>query len=663
MLLEEIVVHNFAGYRGRQSILLTPPSADRPIVLFGGMNGAGKTTLLDALQLVLFGRRAQCATRGALAYDEYLRRCVHRGASATEGAALELQFRAGVGGEESIFRVHRSWEAKGRSVREHLDVYRNDELDPILSDQWAELVEEIIPADIAPLFFFDGEKIEALADPERSARVIGTAIEALLGLNLLERLSTDLIALERRKRTASADSEDQLGLKQLEADVVAARAERRTTLQELAARQNDVDRAMQAEKAAHERFRREGGELFARRTELEQRRAALIERLTDLDHQLSDVAAGPLPLRLVQDLLYQVVRQHDVEVTARRASILGEVLAERDAVVLSKMKHELAKDAHERLEAMLNADREKRATAAKTVSYLHLSEDAEQRLAFVWPVELDRASAVAEKLLVERRAIVGEIETCDRELAGVPSEDAIAAAVRERDVAWSTRVDAQARLAIAGEAVAAATRRLADTESSLERRLRDASGALAQHEDAERTVRHAVRVRETLTAFRARLLDRHLQRIEAAVLDSFRQLLRKRHLVADIRLNPETFELTIFDRHGAQISSERLSAGERQLLAISLLWGLARVSGKRLPTVVDTPLGRLDSSHRWLLVERYFPKASDQVILLSTDKEIDEELFRVLAPFVGHRYELQHDDVADSTRVVNGYFWETPDVA
>jgi DNA sulfur modification protein DndD len=48
------------------------------------------------------------------------------------------------------------------------------------------------------------------------------------------------------------------------------------------------------------------------------------------------------------------------------------------------------------------------------------------------------------------------------------------------------------------------------------------------------------------------------------------------------------------------------------------------MSGRRLPIAIDTPLGRLDSSHRGNLIEKYFPSASHQVILLSTDTEIDQ---------------------------------------
>jgi DNA sulfur modification protein DndD len=103
---------------------------------------------------------------------------------------------------------------------------------------------------------------------------------------------------------------------------------------------------------------------------------------------------------------------------------------------------------------------------------------------------------------------------------------------------------------------------------------------------------------------------------------------------------------------------DRLSAGERQLLATSLLWGLARASGRPMPTLIDTPLGRLDSSHRQHLVKRYFPRASHQVLLLSTDEEIVGDYFRVLRPYITRFYHLVHDEKNDSTTVTAGYFPE-----
>lgn len=91
-----------------------------------------------------------------------------------------------------------------------------------------------------------------------------------------------------------------------------------------------------------------------------------------------------------------------------------------------------------------------------------------------------------------------------------------------------------------------------------------------------------------------------------------------------------------------------------------MLWGLARAAGQPLPIVIDTPLGRLDGSHREHLLKRYFPHASHQVILLSTDTEIDEQAYDRIAAYVGHSYRLEFDtrELGNATTVEPGYFWE-----
>ena len=658
MLLREIVLHNFGGYRGRHSVDVTPPSPDRPVVLFGGLNGAGKTTLLDAMQLALYGKRARCAGRGNLGYDEYLRACINRSAPAGEGAAVELCFDASFDGGTSTFRVHRSWEPSGNGVRDRLMVSRDDIDSMLLTERWDEIVEEIMPLDISSLFFFDGEKIEALADPERAGRVIATAVDSLLGLNLLERLTVDLVALERRKRSITADTTTRTRLADLESQVAAARADRAYALQTKAARLNDVDRAEAALRKARQAFRQSGGELFERRGELEQRRAGLAERFAEVQHRLIDIASGPLPLRLVQPLLEQVAHQRAIEQEAERAELLSEALAGRDEAMLDAVGAALSKTARSRLERFLDADRAIRAEQADVPRHLALPESFDQRLGFVLPAELDRAAEYAGKLLATREALEAEIDEVDRTLAAVPAEDAIAALSRDCDERRQVLAEAKAHYSLAVDAYETANKTVIDREAAMQRAYRDASATVAAEEDAVRIVEHSAKVRETVERFRSGLLDRHLSRIEAVVLDSLRRLLRKQQLVSDLRLDPETFALALYDRDGSPASADRLSAGERQLLAIALLWGLARISGRRLPTIIDTPLGRLDSSHRRLIVERYFPNASHQVLLLSTDEEIDSSLLEVLRPRIGRTYELRYDDETGSTSIVDGYFFE-----
>ena len=103
-------------------------------------------------------------------------------------------------------------------------------------------------------------------------------------------------------------------------------------------------------------------------------------------------------------------------------------------------------------------------------------------------------------------------------------------------------------------------------------------------------------------------MARRVARIEHFVLESFHQLIRKRSLVTNLHIDPQTFVLELRNADNRVMTPDRLSAGERQLLAI--LWGPGKSSGRPLPTVIDTPLGYLNSVHRTYLVKRYFPPAS-----------------------------------------------------
>lgn len=199
-------------------------------------------------------------------------------------------------------------------------------------------------------------------------------------------------------------------------------------------------------------------------------------------------------------------------------------------------------------------------------------------------------------------------------------------------------------------------------ERALTRLLEAGAEAEGNRQDRSRVLVHSAKVRKTLGAFRRAVTERHVRRIEQLVLESYQQLLRKASLVSRLTIDPETYALTLFGRDDKVLNAERLSAGERQLLAIALLWGLAKASGRPLPTAIDTPLGRLDSEHHIHLVERYFPFASHQVILLSTDEEISGHYLSRLERWIGRTYCLAYDDKAGETRILPGYF-ETREAA
>ena len=71
-------------------------------------------------------------------------------------------------------------------------------------------------------------------------------------------------------------------------------------------------------------------------------------------------------------------------------------------------------------------------------------------------------------------------------------------------------------------------------------------------------------------------------------LSLFRYLLHKSDLVHRVAIATQNFSLSLYDPQGYPIPKHRLSAGEKQLLAIAFLWGLARVSGRNLPVQTES---------------------------------------------------------------------------
>jgi DNA sulfur modification protein DndD len=172
----------------------------------------------------------------------------------------------------------------------------------------------------------------------------------------------------------------------------------------------------------------------------------------------------------------------------------------------------------------------------------------------------------------------------------------------------------------------------------------------------ERTVKYSHIANDIIQLYRIRLQERKTDILAKTMTDCYHKLANKKNLVNKIIMNPETLDLLYLDSNGEEVAKKRLSAGEKQLMVISLLWALAICSKKKLPVIIDTPLSRLDSSHRQALIKTYFPKASDQTIILSTDSEFDEKYYSMMKDSVGDEFTLQYDDEHKNTSIKNGYF-------
>jgi DNA sulfur modification protein DndD len=656
MIFERLLIQNLGIFRGAHCLELLPPDAKRPIVLVGALNGSGKTTVIESIQLALYGKRAGFGWRGATAYAQYLLQVRNRNATPTEETVAEVTLRL-VDGRR--LRVRRQWSFTKDAPREYVSVFVNGEEQPDLglSESWDDEIERILPARLAELFFFDGERIESLADSARSGAVLRTAVASLLGLDLVDQLAGDLEILRQRQRQRWLAPEDQTLQRDLDTELEAKQQALADLKLRMAELRNRIDRARFALDQADQKSKEQGGEHFLKRDQMIAERAKLEEQLHSTEERLREAAAGALPLALVSTQLEELQRKLEEQAASLSHEASAAVQHQLKQMKAWVRKQDFPKKVSEEITEYLTRKLEQLPEPQADGIPLDWHQLAAQVTALL-EARLSTARARATQLMAGSRKYTQKLGALDEQLQRVPEQEQVAAVFKEQGAADAALKGLLAELAVLEADEQVLLRRL----SEIGRQRQELFAKVVDAGDAQRTVEYCERASRTLADFRTRLIKKRREQLETLILEAFRMLSRKPNLIGQIRLDPDTMMLTLLTGEGELLATQQLSAGERQLLAVAMLWGLARASGRPVPVVIDTPLGRLDGEHRRALVERYFPDASHQVILLSTDQEVDADYSRLLEDSVAHRYLIDYSPHERTSSFSLGYFPEvTPD--
>lgn len=100
------------------------------------------------------------------------------------------------------------------------------------------------------------------------------------------------------------------------------------------------------------------------------------------------------------------------------------------------------------------------------------------------------------------------------------------------------------------------------------------------------------------------------------------------------------------------------SKGEQQIFIMALYWALIKLSVNKIPFIIDTPYARIDALHRKNITTEFFPSLSSQVLVLSTDEEIDNQYYQLIKLHTAHEYTIAYSNSEKRTTVENKYFFE-----
>lgn len=697
MRIQDITLTNFRLYKGHNKISFQQDEEGKNIYLISGENGFGKTTFLHSLLWCLYGRlmtdiddtaRKEIINNGG--YNTFLVGNLNNNAR---------QYVESVG-TDTLSRIKRSGytpddeDVRANSIysiaitfsdisipsipcqtitiiRSYDFIKQSEAIDVLIDNQKNELAQTIgndvfindfiLNKDIARFFFFDSERIVALAETNTAEdrRRLASAYNEVLGVKKYEDLKHNLEALRLkfRKRTSDVESRNKL-------NALLDRSEKlQGDLQEvndaIATRETELESLRLRDKEFQEKLLREGQGMTMDEYE---RQKAVLDKTREKDatirEQLRDFIEYA-PFAMTGDLLKQTIAEITKDYNAAKAAqnianqnnllqaiydqLIGKLvpLAGTNGTKMQAAVQDVLESFREEAqdyEPLLSVNRDEfnesqsvyaNLTTTYRVEFEHLADDYKKNKQVMSRVQQKLSSMQAnesDEIIKQIRVQKSEIEKKIKKL----EEEIRALFVKHGSILQD--------LNMCKKHISEMSKKVSLDDSDVKK------DALADE------------LIESLDTFLRNLKEEKKVSLERRLKGIMNKLMHKEDFIGNVAVDVQEdgLDIMLYTPDGKIIRKESLSKGEQQLYATSLLKALVEESGIEFPVFIDSPLQKFDKSHSSKIITEFYPSISKQVVLFPLlHKELTEDELDIMKPLVKSAYLIKNE-------VDHSYFKQVP---
>ena len=657
MLLERLSIENYGVYAEKSEFDLSS-TREKPIVLIGGLNGAGKTTIFESLMIALYGKTYLGRRATKKEYLKFIAEKIHRhGGKRASHASVEVNFRFYHNGCDDGYAVRRSWIREGASIAESLLIQKNNEImSEVDESQWQTFIEGLIPLGIARLFFFDGEKIVRMIEwNSRDSNEIRSSLDMLLGAELINRLYSDLnlYVLRQSGGKNKADKTLQKEYEEMRQEKETGASEIEMLVLERENKNAEIDTLTSNVSVKESKIAGVGGGYADIRGKLLTQKAVLEEKIRHQHKNIQEELGEDAPLYLVQPIMNRMKDQIEEDIPIAAQKVVTPMLND----IKNKLKEEI------RSGKFWKEEKDMTRYSKKMLDMLDTTFEKPQNDAF-FDIAPNEAAWLLQKIakinegcvpllakIEEYSKSAGHMESVESDLIKIPKDDEIGPRISEINSMYQEIGVLRSEMAHIEQQISSKDAYQKILRSNLKKMI----DSIHRNKKSDAGSKLALRMQHVLDTYSANLKEHKIQELESNLLDAIRLLLHKKH-IHRIEIDRQTFEIRIYENGDDYNPGTLKSMGEKQMVGTALLWAIARTSRRSLPFVIDTPLGRLDGKHLSNLIDRFYPFASHQLILLSTDREIGFREHKMLARYMSRSYRITCDESKSVTTVSTGYF-------
>ena len=708
MRINSIRLYNFSSYEGDNFFDFTSKNSKKNIVLIGGKNGAGKTSLFTAIKIALYGPLAYGYVGANPYYISKIKELINTKAFQQDKVVSEVQIALLLKSEREFkeYVITRRWGVTNQKLNEDYYVELGGERLEIEEMSYFEnYLRSIVPPDLFEFFLFDGEEVGNIFSTTTYNSYVKNAVFTLCGMDVYEII---------RKYTSnyvakSADDDSDNLYREYEAakkEVEKLEIRKESLESEISNSEEELEnidvQLMELETA----FKNAGGITDKERKQIEDIYKQAEQKKTEAATKIKMFVEGLMPFIITSDLVGDITEQLNYEEKGEIFSYIKNKLTKED--VKSVVGDDVIAD---KLVDLINLKFMPKGYNENSSYLFDLSKDETVYVnGLISRIENCNKEEMVSVIETREKA-AKETESINRMLKNAMSDDdSIRFAEKENKLLKDKEL---ATLKLYGS-----KKELEKLDEDLLLQVQLRERIMQKIKDSAKD-KHVYELSSGLSNMMGEFLDNRAiemrSQLEKLIVDNLKRIYRKNNLITHVEVTKDfQFDLYQDEKYkeedllylmknignsefvtqiGARgkekllrlynansieevrkelekktskkkielfkkIELNRLSKGERQIFILSLYWAIIMLSGQDIPFIIDTPYARIDANHRKEISEKFFPNISKQVIILSTDEEINEEYYKLIKPYVAKEYLLINDENQNKTSVEQRYFFE-----
>lgn len=716
MIINSITLKNFRSYEDETTFSFTPKD-EKNIVLIGGENGAGKSTLFEAIKLCIYGPTTYGYLGQNHNYLTKIKNNINDNAFKNEdieaSIALSLSFKEGTQVKE--YYLKRSWNYSKQKLNENFKVFLYDkelsEDEKLFFDKY---LKSVLPPSLFDFFFFDGEELSDFFTGKSASSSLKESVLELFNYDTFDTLKKQLLTYQR----IQSKSNGKLGEAQLNYDeasaAVSSLRENITSLKEvISINEEELDNLIIKKDQIEEHFRNSGGIFKEERAALNYEMNRLEAERTEINQFIKDFCNDSLPFLLVTNLLKKTSIQIEKEDSLNAfnsikdklsGDVVKKALNTKDIKTDNNIYDEVATTLLENMFDTKELD--------NVSNILELSGEDKNSINFTINNVLTKQTSLKEDVrnkFIRSKEISLLLKKLRDKINSTVSGDLLNSYLESVNLVSQQINEVENILAVSKSNLDQKYQELNSKDYALTRAKNEYTALLQSSNVLEISKNLISYLDELLTNLTRDKIDS----IQDEFINIFSKVIRKDNYVNSIvidndfnstlyinkeydtnevlniiknlgfdglskKYGPKFLEdlfnnynvttneqlkkalnnvgLVEFIKLSTKVNINDFSKGEKQIYILCLIWSIIKSSGVEIPFIIDTPYARIDETHRNALTTTYLPNISKQVIILSTNKEIDSELHKVIKPYVCNEYLLLYNTESRKTEVKNGYF-------